>query len=294
MKLLLMNGEVFIFIEAILWSLFPIFTKLTYSSISPLYTAAISTLFAALFFAIVLTIQKKWHEIMVKEAWKDVLLVTLYIGVILYSLVFIGLKFTTAGNSALIGILEVFFSFIVLGMLKKEKITRLKIAGAFFMALGALFVLFPKASGINIGDFILIAAQAFAPLGNLAQQRARKKISSFTIMFLRSIISGTVLLALAFIFYPVPDAGQLQSASFYLFLNGIFFMGLSKIFWIEGINTIEITKANTINIVIPFFTLVFAYFLLGEIPRLGQLIGIIPLALGAYLILVHEKKHRKV
>jgi drug/metabolite transporter (DMT)-like permease len=292
-----MNGEIFIFIEAVLWSFFPIFTKLTYSSISPLYTAAISTLFAALFFAIVLTYQKRWKEIFIKEAWKDVLLVTLYIGVILYSLVFIGLKFTTAGNSALIGILEVFFSFIILGMLKKEKITRLKIGGAVLMALGAVFVLFPKTSGLNIGDFILILAQAFAPLGNLAQQNARKKISSFTIMFLRSIISGLALLVLAAIFYPLPTSGSLKSASIYLIINGILFMGLSKIFWIEGINKIEITKANTINIIIPFFTLIFAFLMLGEVPMLGQLLGIIPLALGAFLILKRtsgKSLHRKL
>jgi drug/metabolite transporter (DMT)-like permease len=278
-----MQGELFILGEAVLWSLFPIFTKLSYASIPPLYAAAISTFFAALFFAVMLTLQKRWHEIKRKDAWKDIALVTIYIGVIVYSLVFIGLKFTTAGNSALIGILEVFFSFLILGMLKKERMTRMKIGGAVLMAFGAAFVLLPKASAVNIGDFILITAQVFAPLGNIAQQNARKKVSSSTIMFLRSLFSSVILFLMAIFFSgPLSITG---SSFFYLFINGMLFMGLSKLLWIEGIHRTEITKANSLNMIIPFLTLCFAYLILKEIPNIGQLIGIVPMMIGAVLIL---------
>ncbi|MCM2326189.1 MAG: DMT family transporter [Candidatus Woesearchaeota archaeon] len=278
-----MQGELFILGEAVLWSLFPIFTKLSYTSIPPLYAAAISTFFAALFFAVILTIKKRWHEVKRRDAWKDIALVTIYIGVIVYSLVFIGLKFTTAGNSALIGILEVFFSFLILGMLKKEKMTRMKVGGAVLMAFGAMFVLLPKASSVNIGDFILIGAQAFAPLGNLAQQSARKKVSSSTIMFLRSLFSSGILFLMAIVF---SDPLDMTGSSFiYLIINGVLFMGLSKLLWIEGIHRTEITRANSINMIIPFFTIFFAYLMLKEIPSLGQMIGIVPMLIGAVLIL---------
>jgi len=54
------QGELFIFSEVALWALFPVITILSYNQLSPLVALAGSTLFAAIFFAIVLSIRKKW------------------------------------------------------------------------------------------------------------------------------------------------------------------------------------------------------------------------------------------
>ncbi len=284
-----MKGESFIFLEALFWSLFPVITVLSFRSINPMYSAAMSTFFAALFFAVILTIQKKWHELKKKEAWKDILIVSVFIGILFYSLSFISLRYTSAGNYGLIGLLEVFFSFLILGILKKEKINFIKIAGAVLMVFGASFVLLPKATGIDIGVYILLSAQIFIPFGNLAQQNARKIVSSSTIMFLRSVISSAVIFILALIFFPFPSLSELNSSILFLIINGFLFMGFSKLLWIEGIHRIPITRANSINTLIPFLTLFFAYLILGEIPHFSQLIGIVPLAIGALILLRKDK-----
>ena len=286
------KGELFILSEALLWSFFPIISILTFSSLDPLYTAGLSTLTAAFFFAVVLTWRKRWHEVLRRDAWRDILYTTLIIGVLFYVLVFLGIQRTTAGNSSIIAQMEVFFSFVILGsLLKKEKMSFQHKLGAFLMVVGALLVLFQGSFQLNEGDAILLVAMILPPLGNYFAQRARKKVESYTIMFIRSLIAGIFILFLALIFAPIPGPIEIQNSFVFLLINGILLMGLSKFFWLEGIHRIFISKAISLNAVTPFFTLVFAYFILGEVPKIWQLLGLIPLVIGILILSEFRSKN---
>jgi len=279
------KGELSIISHMLLWSLFPIFTIFTFLTLPSLYSASFSTLFAALFFSIVLAYKKKWSELLIKEAWVDIIIASFFIGVFYYGLYFIGLKFTTAGNASIASLMELFFSFLVLGLWGKEKIYLKKVIGAVLMFIGALILLLPKASGINYGDLIIVSATIITPFGNYFMQRARKKVSSITIMFVRSFISSISLFFLALFFFPLPTFTDITSSLIFLIPNGIIFLGLSKILWIEGIHRIQITKANSLSTITPLFTIIFSYFLLKEVITTNQIFGAIPIIIGANLIL---------
>ncbi len=279
------KGELSIISHMLLWSLFPIFTIFTFLTLPSLYSASFSTLFAALFFSIVLAYKKKWSELLIKEAWIDIIIASFFIGVFYYGLYFIGLKFTTAGNASIASLMELFFSFLVLGVWGKEKIYLKKVIGAVLMFIGALILLLPKASGINYGDLIIVSATIITPFGNYFMQRARKKVSSITIMFVRSFISSISLFFLALFFFPLPTFTDITSSLIFLIPNGIIFLGLSKILWIEGIHRIQITKANSLSTITPLFTIIFSYFLLKEVITTNQIFGAIPIIIGANLIL---------
>jgi drug/metabolite transporter (DMT)-like permease len=286
------QGEAYVFAEVILWSLFPIFSILAFTSLSPLYTASISTLIAAAFFASILTIRKQWQEIKNRSAWKDILIATTLIGVIFYSLIFIGLERTTAGNASIVFLMEVFFSMFILGLWKKEKLEIKHKLGAILMVIGALFIFFPGKLQVNEGDLIILVATAVPPIGNYFAQSARKKVGSTMIMFIRSLIAGVCILLLAIIFSGelngrwavLPTLQDISNSAFFLLVNGIFLMGLSKIFFLEAIHRIPISKAISINSVNPAFTLLFAYFILGEIPTIWQIMGFLPIFIGIMLL----------
>lgn len=158
------KGELYIFAEAILWSLFPVLTILSFDKLTPLFSASLSTLVSSLFFGIMLTLRKRWHELTVQAAWKDILLTSLLIGVVFYGLVFTALKYTTAGNAAIMGQMEVFFSFLILGVLwQHEKIIIPHVIGGVLMVVGALLILLPYSSGWHGGDLLVILAAAIAP-----------------------------------------------------------------------------------------------------------------------------------
>ncbi len=278
------QGELCAFGQAFSYSFFPIVAILVYSRLSPLYTAAFSTLTAAVFFAILLTLQKKWHEFKVKSAHINIFVATFIIGVVFYALVFIGIQKTTAGNASIISLMEVFFSMFILRLWKKEFLTKPHIVGAILMVMGAFMVLFQEGLQINSGNAIILAATALPPVGNYFAQKARQQVSSFMIMFIRSLISGIFLLLLSRVFGPFPSFSVLAHSAIYIVLIGVIFMGLTKIFWMEAIHRIPITKAIALESVGPLSTMVFAYSILGEIPSVWQLLGILPIFAGIWLL----------
>ncbi|OIO54133.1 hypothetical protein AUJ46_03880 [Candidatus Peregrinibacteria bacterium CG1_02_54_53] len=289
-------GEVNILLSAVLWSMFPVITILSFGSVPPLFSAGISTLFAGVFFAGLLTAKKEWPLLLKFEAWKDIMLTTAFIGIAFYGFMFLGLKHTSAGNGAILSLMEVFFSFFILGiLLRHEPLLPRTVIGGACMVLGALLVLIPKgAGGWQQGDLLIIIATAFAPIGNRFAQRARKVVTTNVIMFLRSIISGVFLLILANWFESIPTHADIVGALGFLIINGVLLLGLSKILWIEGIHRIPITKAISIESITPLLTLLVAWLVLYEAPSVLQISAIVPIGVGMVLLTKSSSKPLEV
>ncbi len=278
------HGEIDILVQAIIWSLFPVLSKLSYLTVPPLYTAAFSILLAGAFFALMITVKKDWRQLKVKEAWKNIFLSTLIIGVVYYTLMFIGIQQTSAGNVSIIGMAEVFFSMTILGMWKKEQLRKKYILATVMMAVGAFAILFQGRLQLNVGDVIILVAAAVPPVGNYFAQKARDLVGSDVIMLFRSVLSGLFILLMALMFEEMPQAAELATAAPYIFIIGILLMGLVKVLWIEGIHRIPITKAVALNSVMPAFTLFFAFIIIGEMPSVWQFLGFIPMLVGIILL----------
>lgn len=283
------KGELFIFTQASLWALFPVLTILSYSKISPLISLGISTIFATIFFTIMLSIKKKWHEIKNTSAIKDILWATIFIGILYYLLIFIGLLYTSAGNASIIALTEVFFSYLFFNVWKKDPLPLHHMAGAVLMIAGAIIVLYPNLHEFRLGDILIVIAAAFPPFGNFFAREARKKVSSETIMFIRSLISVVVVLLLALIFKNNFSFQSIKDSILLLVINGIFLMGFSKILWLEGIHRISIVKANALGSISPLLTLLYAWIFLRDIPTFWQLFSFIPMFFGIILLGTNKK-----
>jgi drug/metabolite transporter (DMT)-like permease len=61
-------------------------------------------------------------------------------------------------------------------------------------------------------------------------------------------------------------------------------MGVAKIFWVEALHLISITKASAMAAITPVLTIFLAYLLLDEVPIATQLIAIVPIVFGGYMI----------
>ncbi|MCE9548991.1 DMT family transporter [Candidatus Nomurabacteria bacterium] len=283
------QGEIFILAGAFFWGLFPVITILSLNNLPPLMSLAWSTLFASIFFAIIITIKKNWKELKNKSALKDMVWVTFITSILFYVLFFSGLSHTNAGNASIIALTEVFFSFLLFHIWYKNYISREHIAGACLMLLGAFIVLYPNFTEFKIGDILILSAAFVAPLGNFFQQRARTKVSSETVLFVRSALATPFLFAIAYIFHQSSSMMDLKQSLFLVLINGFIILGLSKIFWIEGIHRISVTKANALSSVNPLLTLIFAWILLNDIPTVWQLFALIPMSLGVILLGINKK-----
>lgn len=286
------KGEILIFIEGLIWAFFPIVTVLTYGKLPPLSSLAWSNVFAALFFGALVLYRKTWRDLLNSVVWKYVLGIAIFIGLFFYGLYFTGLTTTTAGNATLIAQFEIFTSFFFFHILHKEHISREHVIGSILMVLGAGIVLSRNFSSFNSGDLFIVLATFCAPIGNLFQQKVRKIASSETILFLRSVLTIPLAFLLAGALRQVATLSEVRSALLFLIINGAFIFGLSKLLWLEAIHRIPVTKALALNSMTPLLTLFIAWPFLHQTPTGWQLISLIPIIFGVFL-LTDQLKLRK-
>ena len=281
------KGELFIFSAGLFWSLFPILTILSLSNIGPLFALSATSFFALIFFTFVVSYKRKWAELKEKTAIKDAVWAALFLGVFFYSLYFVSLNYTTAGNASLIARMSIFTSFLFFNVIHREHITWKQMLGAVLMVVGAVIVMLPgvlEDFAINIGDLIMLLVICMNPIGNFFQRRARKTISGETILFIRTLVVVPVTFVLALLFGETIKFQELGHSLPYIIIIGFLLFGISKMWWIEGIHRISVTKAEALGALGPLLTLFFAYIILKEAPTVFQLLSFIPLSLGVFFL----------
>jgi len=278
------KGELFILSEAVLWALFPVLTVLSFAGTSPLVSLWWATFLAAFFFMAVMLYRGTWRELMNPVLWRYGVIISLCIGVGFYGLYYIGLSYTSPGNAALIALFEILTSYLLFNFIRKEQFPLEHKIGAVFMLAGAFIVLGKGYSGFALGDFLILAATFFAPVGNMYQQKARDIASSETVMFLRSAITSVILLNLVLVIGLDISVSGGEEIWPVLLVNGILIFGLSKMLWIEGIHRISVTKAILLQSTTPLLTLLFAWLLLAQGPTLWQVLSFVPFLIGILLL----------
>ncbi|PHR53931.1 MAG: EamA family transporter [Arcobacter sp.] len=283
------EGELFMLGVSVFESWFPILSIISLSAIGALHTYALALLTSLVFFFFIIVKKKLFKELKNKEAYQPLILTSFWITV-LFILIFLGMRYTTAGNVSVIIFLQLFFSYVYFHILGKEKIDFLHALGAFIMGIGAIIVLFPDTLEFNKGDWLILIAAAIAPIANLYSQRARRFCSSELILGFRTLFALPIISFLAWYFEPELSINKLKIALPYILIIGLFIFGLSKIFWMEALHRISITKVSAMVALVPVLTLCFAYLYLGEVPEFRQMIGVFPILIGGYLLTKPLKK----
>ena len=277
------EGELLMIGLSILESWFPILSIVAISYIGALHTYAFSLLVSFFFFLALMLKKNLFIELKNKNAYKDLLLTSFWITT-LFSLVFIGMQYTTAGNMSVIIFLQLFFSYLYFNVFGKEKMDLIHSMGAFVMGVGAIIILIPDDLTFNKGDWIILIGAIIAPIANLYSKRARKFCSSETILGFRTLTALPVIALLAWIIEPEVNLEDIQNALPYVLIIGLVIFGISKILWMEALHRISITKISAMIALVPPMTLFFAYIYLDELPELRQMLGIIPVLIGGYLL----------
>ena len=278
------QGELYLIGGILLWSIFPIFTQLSYSQVSPFTSLAVSSLFSALFFSIILTLRRRWKELLNIQALIYSLYSTFFVGILFYLLYFFSLQYSSAGNVSILALSEMFFSFLLFHVWQKEYIPKIHIYGAILILLGAIIVLIPSMSGFRIGDVLILIGAAIVPFGNYYVQKARRLINTETIMFVRGIVGSLVIFLFSLVFGVASPLPQIVQSLPFLIANGVLIFGVSTMLWVEGIHRIPVTKANALSSLGPLVTLFFAWMIFKTSPTSWQILSFIPMFVGVILI----------
>ncbi|BCN93296.1 EamA family transporter [Thiomicrorhabdus immobilis] len=277
------RGELFALSLTLIEAWFPIFAFFTVAALGGLHAYFYSLLVAVLFLFIWWVWRGKQAEIRLTSAYKNLGLTTLFI-TSLFALTFIGLQYTTATNVAIILFLQILFSYLFLGRRQEERLNLKQVSGALLMTLGALLILFPGSLKANIGDLFVLGAAMLAPIANLYQKKARAQVSSETILLVRSVIALPFIYLLASLFELAPSIEMLESQFVWLLLTGFLVFFVAKVLWVEAIYILPITKVNALFAFAPLMTMGLAYLVLNQVPNLYQILGMLPILMGGYLI----------
>ncbi|MDX1351941.1 MAG: DMT family transporter [Thiomicrorhabdus sp.] len=277
------KGEVYAVSLTVIEAWFPVFASFSVMALGGLH-AYFYSLSVAVFFLFLRWVFKKHNsDVFNKEARKNLALTSFYI-TSLFALTFVALEYTSATNVAIILFLQILFGFLFLGRKPNEKLNFKQTVGAGLMTLGALLILFPGTFVVNMGDLLVLTAAMIAPIANTYQKRARAQVSSETILLIRSLIALPFIYILARVFETTPTWSQVSEQWLWIVLTGFLVFFIAKILWIEAIYLLPITKVNALFAFAPLLTMGLAYWLLGEIPNSYQVLGILPVLIGGYLI----------
>jgi len=277
------RGDFYAFLLSVLEGLFPVFTLVTVAAFGALHAYLLTILLATTVLLGLLGWRGELAALVDRAARPDLLLTSLFITA-LFVLIFIALRYTTAGNVAVILVLQLLFSYLYFNVIGQDRMSGTHSAGAAMMGIGAIVVLFPEEFHLNIGDALALAAAAIAPIANHFQQRARRRVSSLVVLGFRNLVALPVLWLLAWRLEPPVAPFSNLSALLLLVCNALLIFVIAKILWVEALNHISVTRLSAMASFIPVFTLLFAWGLLGEVPQLHQLLGIPAVIAGAWLM----------
>ncbi|MCL5022775.1 MAG: DMT family transporter [Nitrospirae bacterium] len=276
------SGVVLALISAALWGVFPVVVNRGTQRIPPLTFAALSTLVAAAGALTYAALGRKLHELKKKEAYASLLMITLCIVIIPYVLFFIGSSRTSGVNTASLLLSEIIFTLVFTHFIG-EKTTREKLVGALGVFLGALLILYNGSFQLNRGDVMIIASTATYPIGNFYAKRALARVSPPTILFVRFFLGGLFMLSIA---VPAETQSHLSAVLYRdwptLLLTGLLLLGVGKIVWYEALGRLDISKAISLGMTFPLFSLILLIGVFDETPSRYQWAGIAVMMAGVF------------
>ncbi|KKP36367.1 MAG: hypothetical protein UR27_C0021G0038 [Candidatus Peregrinibacteria bacterium GW2011_GWA2_33_10] len=285
-------GEIFIALETILYATFPILIAHSTKIMPPILFAALGSIIAGIFMFFYILIKKEFKDIFNLRTIKYTLGVTVFIVIIPSIFIFLGSSKTSGINTTILLQSEILFTLIICGIFTDDKVTLKKLIGAIIMVVGTLFILFNKNFSINWGDIMIIIGTLFYPVGNIFAKKALKFSSPSSIVFIRNVIGGIILLLISLQFETIntPINQMITGNLFAFFVNGILISAISKIVWYEGLKRIDISKAILLSIGgYPAISLIFAIIFLKEIPTLQQIMGFAIIIFGVFQIIERKK-----
>jgi drug/metabolite transporter (DMT)-like permease len=207
----------------------------------------------------------------------------------------IGLQSVSSGLAALIVSANPVLTSLLAVLFLGDKMSARKAAGLLLGVFGTLFVVAHRfGDGIDhpIGIAFTVAALGSMVCGTVAFKRFAPEDELWVGTAVQSLSAGTALIPVALTFERVADirpSWRLIAALGYLIL---FVSVLAYVLWFHLLTVLGATVASSYHFLMPPLGLLFGWHLLGEPVAISDLLGIVPVAVGIYLV-THSASSRK-
>lgn len=198
-----------------------------------------------------------------------------------------GLKTVSAGLGGLVVSANPVFTAVLAAVFLGETLTWRKVIGLVLGITGVGFIVWHRLSvGTDSWHGILftLASLASIVVGTILFKVLAPKGSLWVGNGVQNLVAGIVLLPIAFTFADVSDivpSARLLGAFAFLVLGGSI---LGYLLWFHLLKVCGATAASAYHFLMPPLGMLFAFLVLGEHVEFRDLLGILPVALGIYLV----------
>jgi len=276
------HGAALALLSAALWGVFPVMVNRGSHHIPPLLFAAISTLLAAVGSLGYAAFKGQLYELRNRESYASLFMITLCIVIIPYTLFFIGAGKTSGMNTSLLLLSEIIFTLLFTPFIG-EKTTIEKLIGAFGVFCGAALILFHGSFKMNTGDVLVILSTASYPVGNFYAKKALTRVSPSVILLVRFFLGSLFLFLLSMFVESSSTVSAVIATNWPLLsLTGFVLLGAGKIVWYEALNRVDISKAISLSMTFPLFSLIILTGFYNEPISHQQAMGIAVMLVGVF------------
>lgn len=221
---------------------------------------------------------------------RNLLVIALTIIVFPLTLFYVGARLTSGVNTSALTLSEIIFT-VLFAQLWGEHLTQNKVFGALAIFCGAILLLYHHGGAWQLGDFIIMISTITYPVGNFLQKKILKEISP------ASLLVGRLVLALPFLYmFHVLSNETVEWRVVWdnhwlmILVIGLITSALGKIFWFEGLKTLDVTTGVSLNMTFPIFSVLILWFLGTETVSMKQVVGIGIMLVGVYYALQRAPK----
>jgi drug/metabolite transporter (DMT)-like permease len=272
---------------AILGGLLPSISKPLLNIVSPLLFTTIVTFAPAILFTPV-SIRSKENKHIKKQGYAILAASAIASGLIAPYIYFVGLQESTASDAALLGNGEMIFTVLIATMFFGERLSRRGFFALTLLTFGIVAVITdlqfsPKSLDLAAPGHVLILAATFLwGVDNNVTSAITERVDVARIIVIKSIISGTGLLFIAFLLHAlvVNSVADLL----YVFLFGVIVFSGTAFLSIQSLKRLGPITTTIVFPITSIFGLIFAYILLGENITVLQVGSVIVILFGIYLL----------
>jgi drug/metabolite transporter (DMT)-like permease len=215
-----------------------------------------------------------------------------FTGITLYNIFFmLGLKFTTASNSALIIALSPLFAGVIQAAKGQERLTGTAVTGILLAAVGAALVIQGRDGGVRLaadgllGDLLTLCASLFWALYTMNSKPLLEKYSAVKVTAYCMAIGSVLLLPAGAYDLTRQSWSSISLPSWAaLFFAAFVSGGIAFSLWYQGVKRIGVTRTIVYHYLVPFVAVIFAALFLGERITFLQVLGGASVLTGVYLV----------
>jgi len=210
---------------------------------------------------------------------------------IFLGLSYVGIRSTSSGLAALIVSSNPVLTAVLAAAFLNERMTWRKATGLLLGVAGVAFVVESRLTGSvdhPIGIAFLLVALVSLVGGTILYKKLSPTGDLWSGLWVgngvQSLAAGLAILPFAFAFESMGDIVPSWRLAISLAYLGLFVSVFAYLIWFHLLNVSGATAASSYHFLMPPLGLLFGWLLLGEQVALTDLIGIVPVAIGIYLV----------